>query len=804
LLKLNNNMKVLKRNNKLEKLSFDKIVYRLGQIKKEFKLKTIDTDLIAQRVISGIYDGVTSSQIDEESARISVNMTENLEYPKLAARIIISNLHKNTSECFSQVMEELYDHTDSNGKSSPVLSDAFIAVIRKFGPELNEAIDYTRDHLFDYFGYKTLEKSYLMKLNGKIIERPQHLYMRVAIQVHIEDSIDLILKTYNLISQHYFTFASPVLFNSGGRLGNLVSCFLLGTSDSVGGIFKTITDTAHISKLGGGIGIHLSNIRSKGSVIRGTNGVSDGIIPMLKVYNETCRYINQSGRRKGSFAMYIEPHHPDVLDFLDLRKNQGSEDVRARDLFLAMWISDLFMKQVESDSDWYLLDPDECPGLSDVYGDEYETLYWGYVEKGKYRRKIKAQEVWTKILENQIETGNPYILYKDQINKKSNQKNIGTIKSSNLCCEITLYSDSSEYACCNLESIALPKYVEVKAGKPVFNHQLLFDVVKSTILPMNNIIDHNYYPVPETKTSNMKHRPLGIGIQGLSDVYIKMKLQYESDAAKKLNKEIFETLYFASLSGSMEEAKKHGMYSTFQGSPLSQGKFQFDLWAEHNQIDLKEYLSGRWDWEALRVQIIEHGVRNSELTTCMPTASSAQIMGNTESFEPFDSCIFKRRVLSGEYIVVNKHLVEDLTKLGMWNKELKDNIIANNGSIQDISAIPQDIRTLYKTCWEMSMKSLIDQSAERGAFISQTQSLNLFMASPNIKKLTSMHFYGWKKGLKTGIYYLRSKAQVSAGKFSIDASIEKGMRDAKISEATPEEILACSIENKDECTLCSS
>jgi ribonucleoside-diphosphate reductase alpha chain len=796
-------MKVKKRSGKLEKLSFDKIVYRLGKIKKEFKLKTIDTDLIAQRVISGIYDGVTSSEIDEESARIAVNMTENLEYPKLAARIIISNLHKNTSECFSQVMEELYDHTDSNGKLSPVLSDVFISVVRKYGQELNEAIDYSRDHLFDYFGFKTLEKSYLMKLNGKIVERPQHLYMRVAIQVHLEDSLELILKTYNLISQHYFTFASPVLFNSGGRLGNLVSCFLLGTNDSVGGIFKTITDTAHISKLGGGIGIHLSNIRSKGSVIRGTNGVSDGIIPMLKVYNETCKYINQSGKRKGSFAMYLEPHHPDILDFLDLRKNQGSEDMRARDLFLAMWISDLFMKQVESDSDWYLLDPDECPGLSDAYGDNFETLYWDYVEKGKYRRKIKAQEVWTKILENQIETGNPYILYKDQINKKSNQKNIGTIKSSNLCCEITLYSDSKEYACCNLESIALPKYVEVKSGKPVFNHQLLFDVVKSTILPMNNIIDHNYYPVPETKASNLKHRPLGIGIQGLSDVYIKMRLEYESDAAKKLNKEIFETLYFASLSGSMEEAKKHGAYSTFQGSPLSQGKFQFDLWAEHNQIDLTEYSSGRWDWEALRKDIIEHGVRNSELTTCMPTASSAQIMGNTESFEPFDSCIFKRRVLSGEYIVVNKHLVEDLTKLGIWNKELKDTIIANNGSIQDISAIPKDIQVLYKTCWEMSMKSLIDQSAERGAFISQTQSLNLFMASPNIKKLTSMHFYGWKKGLKTGIYYLRSKAQVSAGKFSIDASIEKGMRDTKL-QASAEEILACSLENRENCELCSS
>lgn len=1386
-------MKIKKRDGRLENLSFDKIVYRLKKLandKSLGQLKTIDTDIIAQKVVSSIYDGVSSTELDEEAARIAISMTENLEFGKLASRLVISNMQKNTTECFSDVMENLYQHTDTNGEPAPVLADDFIELVRKHRNVLNESIDYKRDYMFDFFGFKTLEKSYMMRLNGKIVERPQHLYMRVAIQVH-KDDLKNIIKTYDLISQHYFTFASPVMFNSGSRLSNLSSCFLIGTHDSVKGIFKTITDCAEISKVGGGIGVHVNNIRSKGARIKGTNGVTDGIIPMLKVYNEVSRYVNQcftpdtwvysksgpkqmsevttsdylvtidgtykkvnevivnekkeeileiratntlfpvrvtkehdlyllknqkkitaysvikkrlengtvqpdfykagdltdddlvgfpipkyemdndihdldyykfygimlgdghsckgkneqgvtlgnekksdlkvfirdyldrkgvhywenetdtecssirwsgndclnmtrdmlydaddqkrlkdeflhlpkskiskllegllrtdgsnlkelafdsaskllvmqmrylllrigiltsgcvkdnigkshitkhgrtiinkqlsyylriprhpnlssiiklknpgqyfkyfewngmlwgrirsinrtqyegqvydfnmidnhnyltdmglvhnSGRRKGSFAMYLSPEHPDIFEFLDLRKNQGSEDMRARDLFLAMWISDLFMKQVESDGDWYLMDPSESPGLSDVYGEEYEKLYWEYVEKGKFRRKVKAQDIWMRILESQIETGTPYMLYKDQINKKSNQKNIGVIKSSNLCvapetmiltsegyypikqlqnkeievwngqeftktivrktgknqelikvtfsngseiectpyhkfyikkrhthtiekidainlkanmmlidcdfpvieskvnelldvnellktskyvegtvqlknidkicldniryslqtvgidssiifsipeqcyilsikyidklrnlgykydvdmyvsgtvspnitavkeviktnrisdtycfteekrgmgifngilagncAEIALYSDENEYACCNLLSYALSKFVEYDDNKkPFYNHQALFDVVKHTILPMNNVIDFNHYPVPETQLSNFKNRPIGLGIQDLSGVFIMMRYPFESDEAKQLSKEISETIYFASLTGSMELAKKDGPYSTFKGSPMSEGKLQFDLWAEYNGIDLKDYLSGRWDWESLKKDIVEFGVRNSTLTTCMPTASSAQIMGNTESFEPFDSCIFKRRVLAGEYMVANKHLVEDLTKLKLWNKELKDIIIANNGSVQGIDAIPEDIQALYKTVWEIKMKDFIQMSAERAVYVDQTQSLNLFLAKPTIKKLTSMHFHSWKLHLKTGIYYLRSHPSFQSSKFSIDPEVEKKIKEKQnkgksLTKKEKEVVLACSIENKDECTMCSS
>lgn len=808
-------MKITKRDGKLEELSLNKIVYRLKKLatdKSLGKLSTIDTDLIAQKVISTIYDGVRSTELDEEAARIAISMTENLEFGKLASRIIISNIHKNTTECFSEVMEKLYNNIDSNGSPAPILADDIISIIRENKDHLNEAIDYSRDYLFDYFGFKTLEKSYLMKINGKVIERPQHLYMRVAVQVH-KNSIEDIIKTYNLISQHFFTFASPTMFNAGSRLQNLSSCFLLGTHDSISGIYKTLADVAQISKVGGGIGIHINNIRSKGSVIRGTNGHSDGIIPMLKVYNETCKYVNQSGKRKGSFAIYLSPEHPDIFEFLDLRKNQGSEDLRARDLFLAMWIPDLFMKQVESDSDWYLMDPDECPNLAETYGEKYEELYWSYVSQGKFRRKVKAQEIWMKILESQIETGTPYILYKDPANKMSNQKNIGTIKSSNLCSEILLYSDEKEYAVCNLMSFALPKYIKYEGTNkiPVFDHQLLFETAKHVILPMNNIIDFNHYPIPETQKSNLAHRPIGCGIQGLSDTYIKMRLPFDSEEAKKLNKEISETIYFGLLTGSMELAKKDGAYSTFKGSPISEGKFQFDLQAEFNGIDLKDYLSGRWDWESLRTQIKEHGIRNSTVTTCMPTASSAQIMGNTESFEQFDSCIFKRRVLAGEYTVANKHLVEDLTNLGLWNKEMKDQIIAHNGSIQEIETIPENIRELYKTVWEIKMKDFIDQSAQRSAFICMTQSLNLFSASPTIKKLTNMHFYAWKAGLKTGMYYLRSKSSSSAAKFTIDPALEKKIKEKQKKgksltkkETQAAEILACSIENKEACDLCTS
>jgi ribonucleoside-diphosphate reductase alpha chain len=811
-------MKIKKRDGRLEQLSFDKIIYRLKKLcndKVLTPLKSIDPDVIAQKVVSSIYDGVTSCELDEEAARIAVSMIDNLQYQKLASRIIISNAHKNTHECFSEVMERLYNNTDKLGNHSPILADDIIEIIRKHKNTLNFAIDYNRDYLFDYFGYKTLERSYLQKMwnvkteHMEIVERPQHLYMRVAVGIH-KDDIDSILKTYDLISQHYYTHATPTLFNAGTRLNQYASCFLIGTDDSIEGIFKTMTDCGKISKLAGGIGVHITNIRAKGSMIRGTNGPSDGIIPMIKVYNEIARYINQGSRRKGSFAIYIEPWHADIHEFLDLKKNQGHEDLRARDLFYSLWIPDLFMKCVEEDSDWYLMCPDECPGLNDAYGEDFEKLYNKYVTEKRYKRVIKAQEIWRKILDAQMETGTPYIGYKDSVNKKCNQKNLGTIKSSNLCSEISLYSDDKEYAVCNLASIALPKYVKYNQNnEPYFDFEHLRQVSEYIIHPMNKVIDNTYYPVPETKLSNFKHRPIGVGVQGLVDVYVKMRLPFESEEAKRLNKEIFETIYYGCLHGSIELAKKDGAYSSFQGSPFSKGKLQFDLAAEYDNIDLSNYLSGRWDWDTLKQDLVKYGTRNSMLLALMPTASTAQIMNNSECFEPVDSCIFKRRVLSGEYIVVNKYLVDDLEKLNLWNNELKDMIIANDGSIQNIDIIPDDIKQLYKTVWEISMKSVIEQCHDRGVFIDQMQSMNLFMANPNYKRLTSMHFYAWKKNLKTGMYYLRSKASASAGKFSINPELEKGIREKqergeKLEQEEQAAILACSLENKEDCMMCSS
>lgn len=1297
-------MKIKKRDGRLEQLSFDKVIYRLKKLCNDSSLgllETIDPDVIAQRVVSSIYDGVTSCELDEEAARIAISMTENPEYQKLASRIIISNAHKSTNECFSEVMERLYNNTDKSGKHTPILADDIIEIIRRHKNTLNFAIDYKRDYLFDYFGYKTLERSYLQKILNKdtdkmeVAERPQHLYMRVAVGIH-KDNIEAVLKTYDLISQHYYTHASPTLFNGGTRLNQYSSCFLLGTEDSLEGIFKTITDCGKISKLAGGIGLHVTNIRAKGSIIRGTNGPSDGIIPMIKVYNEVAKYINQGGKRKGSFAIYVEPWHADILEFLDLKKNQGHEDVRARDLFYSIWTPDLFMKCVETDGDWYLMCPDECPGLTDVYGEEFEALYNKYVSEKRYKQIVKAQEVWTKILDAQIETGTPYIGYKDAVNKKCNQKNLGTIRSSNLCTEISLYSDNKEYAVCNLCSIALPKYVKYDSNdKPYFDFEHLRQVSEYIIGPMNDVIDNNHYPVPETKTSNMRHRPIGIGVQGLVSVYVKMRLPFESEAAKKLNKEIFETIYYGTLQGSIKLAKEKGAYETFTGSPFSQGKLQFDLAAEYDGINLDDYLSGRWDWDTLKSDLVQYGTRNSMLTALMPTASTAQIMGNSEClasgtkisltnglsyniedliennykvygwndkkitegyqtnhlnqgiketikiilndtreiictkdhkflttkgwieaqylnnddkiicgpentfdkkcnkekdfelktpfmnfdmkswdsrqkflalsrilgfilsdgtinkdeiaaypgtmidanafcddvylitglypkitkntrgfriritgdlkktidtlpgiikgrrvvnghsipdflinnncpksiireflaghfggdggistlqtryktkdkmkttnaslsgvyiyhnttfenlnntlnvfetfknllelfniksnvskptktkqpdifclklrispttkflerigvryclekqlkltvvtsywrlrestikqrqeilqmakilydsgikktvslknaiekynetniiysdssipsyesfkyylsknenekidniktnilncceylekigakswfignhiidsydtdipyfnlsihsihkdilrqvwdlsidkynsfiangimvhncFEPVDSCIFKRRVLSGEYIVVNKYLVEDLIKLGLWSKELKDTIIANDGSIQNIDTIPDDLKALYKTVWEISMKSVIEQCRDRGAFVDQMQSMNLFMANPNYKRLTSMHFYAWKAHLKTGMYYLRSKSSYAAGKFSIDPNLEKTIREKQergetLQKEEEEAVLMCSRTNPEACMLCSS
>lgn len=809
-------MKIQKRDGHYEQLSFDKIIYRLRKLcndKSLGELSNIDPDIVAQRVVSSIYDGVTSCELDEEAARIAVGMTENMQYQQLASRIVISNLHKSTIECFSEVMEKLYNNTDKTGSHTPVIADDVIQIIRENKNKINYVIDYQRDYNFDYFGYKTLEKSYLQKLRFnetdkmKVIERPQHLYMRVAVGIHKND-IDSAIKTYHLISQHFYTHASPTMFNAGTRLSNLSSCFLIGTSDHIEGIFKTITDCARISKVGGGIGVHVSNVRGKGSVIRGTNGVSDGIIPMLKVYNATATYVNQSGRRKGSFAVYIEPWHSDILEFLDLKKNQGHDDIRARDLFYALWTPDLFMKQVECDGDWYLMCPDECPGLTDTYGEKFEELYWRYVEEKRYKRIIKAQEIWKKVLESQIETGVPYIGYKDAVNKKCNQKNLGVIKSSNLCMEISLYSDDKEYACCNLASIALPKYVKYdENNKPYFDHSHLAQVAEYVIGPMNKVIDENYYPTEETKLSNMKHRPLAIGIQGLADVYCKMRIPFESDEAKKLNIEISETVYYGCMKGSIDIAKKDGPYASFQGSPFSENKLQFDLAAEFDGIDLKKYLSGRWDWNALKQDLVTYGARNSMLVALMPTASSAQIMNNSECFEPIDSCIFKRRVLSGEYMVVNKYLVQELEKLGLWSKEIKDTIIAHNGSVQNIPEIPDDIKSVYKTVWEMSMKSVIEQCRDRGVFVDQMQSMNLFLSNPTYKKLTSMHFYAFKNHLKSGMYYLRSKNSASAGKFSIDVELEQKIRskqEAGKKLTKKEETLLCSIDNKEECMMCTS
>lgn len=640
------------------------------------------------------------------------------------------------------------------------MSDEVYEVIMANAAYLDSRVIYNRDFNYDYFGFKTLERSYLLKINGKIVERPQHMLMRVSVGIHLND-LEAAIETYELMSKKYFTHATPTLFNAGTPKPQMSSCFLLQMrDDSIDGIYDTLKQTAKISQSAGGIGLSIHNVRATGSYIRGTNGTSNGIVPMLRVFNDTARYVDQGGgKRKGSFAIYIETWHADILEFLDLKKNHGKEEMRARDLFLAMWISDLFMKRVEEDSTWTLMCPNECPGLYEVYGEEFEKLYLSYEAAGKGRKTVKAREIWEKILESQIETGTPYMLYKDAANRKSNQKNLGTIRSSNLCTEILEYTAPDEVAVCNLASISLPMFIE--DGK--FNHELLFDVTKRVTRNLNKVIDRNYYPVPEAENSNMRHRPVGLGVQGLADAFILLRLPFTSDEAKKLNQEIFETLYFAAVTASMEMAREEGPYSTFQGSPLSNGEFQYNLWGLKD-----EDLSGRWDWASLRKEVMEHGVRNSLLVAPMPTASTSQILGNNEAFEPYTSNIYTRRVLSGEFIVVNKHLLEDLVNRGLWSEELKQEIMRHNGSIQNIDGIPQDLKELYKTVWEMSMKDIIDMSRHRGYFIDQSQSLNLFMQDATYAKLTSMHFYAWKSGLKTGMYYLRTKSAVDAIKFTLN------------------------------------
>lgn len=754
-------MYVVKRDGHREPVMFDKITDRIKKLCYGLN-DLVDPVKVAMRVIEGLYDGVTTSELDNLAAETAAAMTiAHPDYAQLAARIAISNLHKNTKKSFSETMKEMYFYVNPRtNQESPLLSEEVYNVIQENAAFLDSHVIYNRDFNYDYFGFKTLERSYLLKINGKIVERPQHMLMRVAVGIHLND-LDAVLETYDLMSKKFFTHATPTLFNAGTPKPQMSSCFLLAMQDdSIDGIYDTLKQTAKISQSAGGIGLSIHNVRATGSYIRGTNGTSNGIVPMLRVFNDTARYVDQGGgKRKGSFAIYIETWHADIFDFLDLKKNHGKEEMRARDLFFAMWTSDLFMKRVQEDSTWTLMCPNECPGLYDVYGEEFEALYTSYEEQGRGRKTIKARELWEKILESQIETGTPYMLYKDAANRKSNQKNLGTIRSSNLCTEIMEYTSKDEIAVCNLASISLPMFVE----NGQFNHELLFNVTKRVTRNLNKVIDRNYYPVPEAENSNMRHRPVGLGVQGLADAFILLRMPFTSDEAKKLNQEIFETLYFAAVTASMEMAKEEGPYSTFEGSPISQGEFQYNLWGLTDGD-----LSGRWDWASLRKEVMENGVRNSLLVAPMPTASTSQILGNNEAFEPYTSNIYTRRVLSGEFIVVNKHLLEDLVELGLWNEDLKQEIMRHNGSIQNIDIIPQDLKELYKTVWEMSMKDIIDMSRQRGYFIDQSQSLNLFMQDANFAKLTSMHFYAWQSGLKTGMYYLRTKSAVDAIKFTLN------------------------------------
>jgi ribonucleoside-diphosphate reductase alpha chain len=770
-------MYVVKRDGHKEPVMFDKITERIKKLCYGLN-ELVDPVKVAMRVIEGLYDGVSTSELDNLAAETAASMTiAHPDYAQLAARVAISNLHSNTKKSFSETMKDMYNYVNPrNGQEAPLLSDEVFKVIQENAAFLDSHIIYTRDFNYDYFGFKTLERSYLLKINGKIVERPQHMLMRVSVGIHLDD-LKSVIETYDLMSKKFFTHATPTLFNAGTPKPQMSSCFLLAMQDdSIDGIYDTLKQTAKISQSAGGIGLSIHNVRATGSYIRGTNGTSNGIVPMLRVFNDTARYVDQGGgKRKGSFAIYIETWHADIFEFLDLKKNTGKEEMRARDLFFAMWTSDLFMKRVQEDASWTLMCPNECPGLYDVYGEEFEAMYLDYEFRGKGRKTIRARELWEKILESQIETGTPYMLYKDSVNRKSNQKNLGTIRSSNLCTEIMEYTSKDEIAVCNLASISLPMFID--NGK--FDHQALYNVTKRVTRNLNKVIDRNYYPVKEAENSNLRHRPVGLGVQGLADAFIMLRMPFTSDEAKALNQEIFETLYFAAVTASMEMAKEEGPYSTFEGSPMSKGEFQYNMWGMKD-----EELSGRWDWASLRKEVMEHGVRNSLLVAPMPTASTSQILGNNEAFEPYTSNIYTRRVLSGEFIVVNKHLLEDLVKLGLWTETLKQEIMRHNGSVQNIDVIPQDLKDLYKTVWEMSMKDIIDMSRQRGYFIDQSQSLNLFMQDANYSKLTSMHFYAWQSGLKTGMYYLRTKSAVDAIKFTLNN--DKKEEDAPAAVLVPE------------------
>ena len=743
---------VVKRNGNTEDISFDKILRRLNSLSDNLD---VDSALISQKVISGIYPGISTHELDILASEVSVALsTTHPDYNILSGRILISNHQKQTKDNFLEVSTILYN---SNPK---VLSDDYFILVKKYSSELEKHIDYKRDFLINFFGFKTLEKGYILKSGRKVVERPQHMWMRVALAI-FKDDINNVLKAYTYLSNLYYTHATPTLFHAGTISGQYLSCFLLGCSDSVEGIYEHAKNMALISKGAGGIGGHYSNIRGKNSIIKGTNGFSNGLIPMFKVFNDTMKFINQGGKRQGSCAVYIEPHHPDTLAMMDLRKNTGHEEDRARDLFTALWVSDLFMERVKNNEIWSFFSEDECPGLSDCYGDDYKKLYLEYESQNKYRKQMSAQEVWQAIYRSQVETGTPYICFKDSCNSKSNQQNLGVIKSSNLCSEIIEYSDDKEYACCTLASISLSKFINDNG----YDFEKLKDVTKLITKALDIIIDINNYPVEETKRSNLRHRPLGIGVQGLADTFIKLKYPFESDSAKKLNIQIFESMYYGALESSSEIAEMNGPYSSYEGSPMSKNILQFDMW-DREPTNL-------WDWNILRDKIKSHGVRNSLLLAVMPTASTSNILGNTECIEPVTTNVYVRRTLAGEFIVINSYLMNDLIKLNLWNSEMKDKIMVNYGSIQNIEEIPDNIKQLYKTAWEIKNKSLIDMAADRGAYVCQSQSLNLFYENSSYNQISSSLFYAWKKGLKTGVYYTRIQPKLRAQQFTIEPNIKE-------------------------------
>ncbi|KAF3788658.1 Ribonucleoside-diphosphate reductase large subunit [Nymphaea thermarum] len=809
-------MYVIKRDGRKEAVHFDKITARLKKLSYGLSEKHCDPVRVAQKVCAGVYSGVTTSQLDELAAETAAAMTTNHpDYASLAARIAVSNLHKNTKKCFSETIKDMYNHVNSrSGQKAPLIADDVYEIIMKNAALLDSEIIYDRDFDYDYFGFKTLERSYLLKIGGKVVERPQHMLMRVAVGIHKED-IDSALKTYHLMSQRWFTHASPTLFNAGTPRPQLSSCFLICMKDdSIEGIYDTLKECAVISKSAGGIGVSVHNIRATGSYIRGTNGTSNGIIPMLRVFNDTARYVDQGGgKRKGAFAVYLEPWHADISDFLELRKNHGKEENRARDLFYALWVPDLFMKRVWDDETWSLFCPNEAPGLADCWGEEFEALYTKYETEGKAKKVVKAQDLWHSILTSQIETGTPYMLYKDTCNRKSNQQNLGTIKSSNLCAEIVEYSSPTETAVCNLASIALPRFVKEKglpqdsqpsklvgsrgSSNRYFDFDKLAEVTSIITSNLNKIIDVNFYPTETARRSNMRHRPIGIGVQGLADTFILLGMPFDSEEARQLNKDIFETIYYHALKASSELSAKEGPYETYYGSPASKGIFQPDMW--------EVTPSNRWDWPALREMVANNGLRNSLLVAPMPTASTSQILGNNECFEPYTSNIYSRRVLSGEYVVVNKHLLHDLTEMGLWSPSLKNKIIYDNGSIYKIPEIPADVRSIYKTVWEIKQRVLVNLAIDRGCYIDQSQSLNIYMDQPDHAKLTSLHFHAWSKGLKTGMYYLRSRPAADAIKFTVDASMLKE-KPATVDDDIETKMaqMVCSLENREECMACGS